>query len=89
MQTSANDSDSSAELTWAAINNIAQNYGMPALTYDGFAQRWETDPIFKELVDRFDGTGVVLKTTHKVPAITQKSKGDSAVSKMAKHALKR
>ena len=76
-------------MTWQAINHIAKNSGAPEIDYDRFAARWESDPILKDIVDRFDGAGLVIKTQQ--PQSTEHSGKEKAgageVSKMAKRAL--
>jgi hypothetical protein len=76
-------------MTWDAINQIGQNYGAPDIDYDRFAARWDSDPILKQLVARFDGQGLVIKTKNKEdePEQGEKPKTD-IVDKMAKHAMK-
>jgi hypothetical protein len=49
-------------MTWDALNQAGQNYGAPDIDYDRFAARWESDPVIKKLVARFDGQGVVINT---------------------------
>jgi hypothetical protein len=73
-------------MTWDALNQAGQNYGSPDIDYDRFAARWESDPILKQLVARFDGQGVVIKTkgTDDQPEQGEPKKG--LVDKMAKHA---
>ena len=77
-------------MTWTALNRAASNYGAPAIDYDRFAARWETDPVLKQIVDRFDGSGLVIKTqAHSdEPEVTQQQ-DTGAVSKMAMSATKR
>jgi hypothetical protein len=74
-------------MTWDAINHAGQNYNAPTIDYDRFNARWETDPVLKQLVARFDGHGVVIKTDKKEP---KPNIGEpnltKAVDKMAKHA---
>jgi hypothetical protein len=67
-------------MTWAAINNQLHAQGNPDIDYDRFAARWETDPILKQLVDRFDGHGLVIKTNK---GETKPAQGKPAPSKMA------
>jgi hypothetical protein len=52
-------------MTWDAINQAGQQYGAPDIDYDRFAARWDADPILKQLVTRFDGHGLVVKTKNK------------------------
>jgi len=58
-------------MSWGAINQAGQNYGAPDIDYDRFAARWESDPILKKLVSRFDGHGLVVKTDKHEPKPNQ------------------
>jgi hypothetical protein len=49
-------------MTWKALNAADAGLGSPNIDYDRFAARWETDPILKTLVDKFDENGLVIKT---------------------------
>ena len=91
LQSAANHQGQSSPLTWRALNTIGQNYGLPAIDYDRFAIRWETDPELQNVVDRFDQNGIVLKTDKMEPTEVPGNvdQGESEVSKMAKHALKK
>ena len=52
--------------------------------------RYESDPILQQIVDRYDESGLVVKTNHStLEPTTQYNEPESEVSKMAKHALKR
>ena len=82
IQSRANAQHSSAPMTWDAINNIGQDYGAPDIDYDRFAARWETDPILKQLVDRFSGQGLVIKTDKGQPAPAEQGKPESGTPKM-------
>lgn len=77
-------------MTWTALNRAGSNYGAPAIDYDRFAARWETDPVLKQLVDRFDGSGLVVKTQAQgdEPEVAQQQ-DTGEVSKMAMSATKR
>ena len=86
LQSSANRKHIQAPMTWDALNHIGQGYGAPDIDYDRFNARWESDPILKQLVDRFDGQGLVIKTAEK--PMPQGSNPAGAVDKMAKHATK-
>jgi hypothetical protein len=72
-------------MTWIALNQACKNLGAPSIDYDRFAARWETDPVLKQLVDRFDGSGLVIKTNEKEPNMKTSHK-EREVSKMAKRA---
>ena len=74
-------------MTWKALSAAGQNYGAPAIDYDRFNARWETDPVLKQLVDRFDGKGLHIKTKEKEPQ-QHTSHKEREVSKMAKRATK-
>lgn len=90
LQSTANNQHSEGPMTWDAINQAGRAYGAPEIDYDRFAARWETDPILKQLVTRFDGQGVVLKTKKHT---SQPQQGNpeqpGLVAKMAKHATAR
>lgn len=78
-------------MTWTALNHAGQTMGAPMVDYDRFAARWESDPILKKLVDRFDGNGLVIKTNSgEEPTQTghKEREGKSQVSQMAKRATK-
>jgi len=87
LQSAANNDRSQAQLTWDAINQTGHEFGGPNIDYDRFAARWETDPVLKQLVSRFDGHGLVIKTdVHEPkPGVGEPPK-PSLVSKMAKRA---
>lgn len=87
LQSAANNKQSQAQLTWDAINQTGQEYGGPNIDYDRFAARWDSDPILKQLVSRFDGHGVVVKTNahEPKPGVGEPPK-PGLVSKMAKRA---
>ena len=83
LQAAANNQNTTAPLTWEAL----QNMGIP-VRYDQFAARWD-DPqegaILKQLVDKFDGHGLTVKTNEKDRLARTGSK-EREVSKMAKRA---
>jgi hypothetical protein len=74
-------------MSWDALNVIGREYGAPAIDYDRFAARWESDPIMKELVDKFDGSGLTIKTDAKTKP-EQGAEQPNEVEKMAKRATK-
>jgi len=80
-------------MTWDALNNTGQQFGSPDIDYDRFAARWESDPILKKLVDRFDGNGLVIKTQKHAEQPEQgnpeQKKASNAVDQMAKSATKK
>ena len=96
LQSSANDADHQtvAPMTWEALNNAGQPYGAPDIDYDRFSARWDSDPIMKTLVDRFDSRGLVIKTQKGTPQVGQKAPGaganmmDRAAAQATKRAMK-
>ncbi len=62
------------------------------ISYKTFKQLWDSqkpsDQILKDLVDRFDGHGIVMKNTTSQELPQGQSAGPSEVSKMAKRATK-
>ena len=85
LQAAANNRHTTAPLTWDAL----QNMGIP-VRYDEFAARWD-DPqegaILKQLVDKFDGHGLTVKTNEK-DKLAKTSHKEREVSRMAKRATK-
>ena len=93
LQSAADHKGTEAPMTWDALNQTGQQYGAPDIDYDRFAARWESDPILKKLVDRFDGHGVVIKTQKHAEQPEQgnpeRKQAASAVDAMAKSATKK
>lgn len=88
IQSSADNQNAEAPMTWQALNVAASNMGAPTIDYDRFAARWETDPILKKLVDRFDSAGVVIKTDDKATQTPHKER-EGIVDRTAKAAARR
>jgi hypothetical protein len=64
--------------------------GVP-ISYDAFAARWDSEqegPILKQLVRKFDGGGLTLRTKDSQPG-QENDTAPSEVSKMAMSATKR
>jgi len=80
-------------MTWDALNQNGQEFGSPDIDYDRFAARWDSDPILKKLVDRFDGHGVVIKTANSEDQPEQgnpeEKKASNAIDSMAMSATKK
>ena len=89
LQSSANNKHIEAPLTWDAINQTGQQYGSPDIDYDRFAARWDSDPMLKQLVARFDGHGVVIKTDAKEPKPEMGEPKQGLMDKAAKNATNR
>ena len=75
-------------LSWDALNNLMLNVGDAQFDYDSFKNSYDTNPMIKQLVQRFDARGVELKTKTKNPKKAQPD-GSSEVAKMAKAATNR
>lgn len=90
IQSAANNQHSEAPMTWSAINHAGRAYGAPEIDYDRFAARWDTDPILKSLVARFDGRGLVIKTQGQ-DSEHEMGQGDdgAAIDQMAKRAAEK
>ena len=89
-QGAGDNQQTKAPMTWGAL----QNMGIP-ISYEAFAARWEEEEqmppeqqILHNLVVRFDGSGVTVKTqdAKQKPAVGGEEEGE--VSKMAKRATK-
>jgi hypothetical protein len=65
-----------------------QNVGDAQFDYDSFKNSYDTNPMIQQLVQRFDGRGVELKTKTKNPKKGQPG-GEGEVAKMAKAATAR
>ena len=64
--------------------------GVP-ISYTAFAARWDSEkegPILKQLVQKFDGGGLILRTQDAQPS-KENDTAPSEVSKMAMSATKR
>lgn len=80
-------------MTWDAINKMMQPYGAPDIDYDRFSARYDSDPTLQQLVNKFDGKGVVVKTNQDEPEDetihNPVGTGGDSVAQMAKQATKR
>ena len=73
--------------TWDQINRFMTNIGEEDFDYETFKMVYDSDPAVKNLVDRFDAEGVVLKTKTKETQPDQGAQqGDNTVSQMAQRA---
>ena len=75
-------------LSWDALNSLMVNIGDEQFDYDSFKNSYDTNPMIKQLVQRFDARGVELKTKNKNPKKGQPG-GEGEVAKMAKAATAR
>jgi hypothetical protein len=88
LQNTADNQHSEAPLSWDSVNQLGQQYGAPDIDYDRFAARWDTDPILKQLVARFDGHGLVVKTKNPEDEAEQGEEKPSMMDKAAERATK-
>jgi hypothetical protein len=52
--------------------------------------RYESDPVLQQLVDRYDESGLVIKTNQRIPdPVTQHDEPESSRDKWTKDAVKR
>jgi hypothetical protein len=90
-QGAGDNQQTKAPMTWGAL----QNMGIP-ISYEAFAARWEQEAtlppeqqILHNLVVKFDGSGVTVKTQDaKQQPEVGGEEGGGEVSKMAKRATK-
>lgn len=87
LQSDANNKGVESKLTWQALANATAQMGAPAIDYDRFVARWDAEPELQQIVDRFDGNGLVIKTQDKDSQLPQGEK-TGEVEKMAKRATK-
>lgn len=73
-------------LSWDALNKIMQNIGDEQFDYNSFKNSYDSSPMVKNLVHKFDNRGIELKTKKATPNKKQGSK-ETDVSKMAKAAV--
>ena len=84
LQKAADGQGIESPMTWRAINSALRGEA-PKVTYSAYSARWEKEPILKQLVDRFDGNGLQVKTAAKDQP-EQGQKKTNAMGKMAKRA---
>lgn len=88
LRDSANAKNSSASLTWDAINQIGRDFEVPYMDEHVFVSRYESDPEIQKLVAKYDKYGITISTNKAIPE-PQLSEPESEVSKMAKHAIRK
>jgi len=88
LQSAANNKGSEATMTWRALAAASAKMGAPAIDYDRFAARWDSDPVLKSIVDRFDGHGLVIKTANNAQQSEKGAPQPNEMEKMAKRATK-
>jgi hypothetical protein len=79
------------QYSWDAISNMLKNFSGTEMDYETFKAQFDTVPQLKNIVDRFDGRGLVLKTKEK-PEATRSDKSvsglDAAASRAAAKSIK-
>jgi hypothetical protein len=65
LQARADSKKTSAQFSWQAISKMMQNISGQEMDYDLFKAEFDTNPALKQLVDRFDGHGIIIKTKEK------------------------
>lgn len=89
VQGRADSKNTSAEFSWPAISKMMQNITGQDIDYDSFKVSFDANPQLKNLVDRFDADGIVIKTKNKAEELGQmgnKDKAKAAVNASAKRA---
>lgn len=91
LQSSDNNKNSEGVHPWRELQTKLHTSGLN-IGYDTFKARWDSqdpsDKILHDLVDRFDGHGIVLKTHNPENDMAQGSQKGNEVEKMAKRATK-
>lgn len=89
LQSSANNKNTQAALTWKTLNVIGRDFGTPALDFDRFAARYDQDEVLQSLIDKFDKNGIVLRTGNQdaQDLLQHPEAGTSELSRTAKNAL--
>lgn len=65
LQSRANSKKSTAKYSWDAISGLMQNVTGQKVDYDLFKVMFDSNPKVKNLVNRFDGMGIEIKTKEK------------------------
>ena len=84
LQSAANNSNSEAPMSWRALNAQGAATGSPTIDYDRFAAQWDAEDetgVLHQLVDRFDGQGLVIKTN--AQGVDQPEQGQGQTGMMA------
>ena len=74
-----------AEFSWNAISNMLKNVSGIQMDYETFKQQYDKIPQMQNIVDRFDGDGIVLKTKEE-PEATQSGNKTTDLNVGAKRA---
>ena len=64
---------------------MMRNFSGTAIDYETFKAQFDSVPQIKNIVDRFDGKGLVLKTKEK-PEVTRSDKNNTGLDQAASRA---
>lgn len=73
------------QFSWEAISNMLKNFSGTKMDYETFKAQFDSVPQLKNVVDRFDGQGVTLKTREK-PEATRSDKDKTNLDQSASRA---
>lgn len=68
LQSRANSKGTPGQFSWDAVSNMLQNVSGTQMDYETFKQEYDQLPQLQNIVDRFDGQGITLKTKEKPEA---------------------
>jgi len=84
LRNQANNKDQVATYTWDQVSNMLRNVSGIRMDYETFKAEFDSIPQMQKIVDRFDSTGITLKTKAK-PTNTQ-TQGQNNIMSTAKRA---
>ena len=91
MRGNADDKDSTAQISFDALDTVMKNTGQPTFNYNLFKTIYDKSETLKNVVDDFDQEKIVLKTekqAEKDPEMDFDNQGSTdVVAKMAKSAM--
>lgn len=74
------------QYSWDAISNMLRNMSGSQMDYETFKAQFDKLPQLKNIVDRFDGAGITLKTKEKPEATRSQPKNQSTINSTASRA---
>ncbi len=93
LKSDANFDNETSQISYRALNALTKDDGAPAMDYVRFSAAWDAEeklPPEKQelhnLVDRFDGNGITLKTRDKDSEVPKGNPKASGIQSMAKRA---
>jgi len=89
----ANDAEQTAEISFAALEQIIKNTGYPQFNYELFKSMYDESDALKSVVNDFNQEKIILKTEKEMakdaPMDYDNQGSTDTVKKMAQSALKR